>query len=71
MALVGDPEPAVRLASADAIALYTNPPYAEVAKSAILPLTKALNDNNPDVRHSAAAALKKIDPEAAARAGVP
>lgn len=64
------PNPAVRRASADALALYTYGPYTSVAKSAIPPLTKALTDPDPAIRQSAANTLKKIDPDAAAKAGI-
>lgn len=63
-------EAAVRRASADAIGLYTRPPYAGVARSAVPSLVKALNDADPDVRQSAGRTLQKIDPEAAAQVGV-
>ncbi len=68
--LKDSPNPAVRRASADAIALYTSGPYTSVAKSAIPPLTKALSDSDPAMKQSAANTLKKIDPDAAATAGV-
>jgi hypothetical protein len=64
------PEAAVRRASADAIGLYARPPYTGVAKSSIPSLVQALNDADPDVRQSAGRTLRRIDPEAATKAGV-
>jgi HEAT repeat protein len=40
------------------------------AKAAITPLTRALNDDEDSVRQAAGEALKKIDPDAAAKAGI-
>jgi hypothetical protein len=68
--LLGDSDPAVHMASAEAIAKYNGPVYVAVDKSAIPPLTQLLkNDPDPDVRRAAGETLKKIDPVAAA-AGV-
>lgn len=41
------------------------------ARPAVPQLLRALADRNLDIREAAAAALRRIDPEAAARAGVP
>ncbi len=41
------------------------------AKDAVPALRQALQDDNPGVRSLARSALKKIDPAAAAKAGVP
>jgi HEAT repeat protein len=68
--LLGDPDAAVRRASAEAIGAYSNPPYDQVAKLAVGPLVNALKDADPDVRLSAGRALKAIDPIAAAKEGV-
>ena len=66
--LLEDQDMAVRRASADSIGLYkTLLPFTRVA---VQPLVKALKDSDPSVRVSAGDALKAIDPEAAARAGV-
>jgi hypothetical protein len=70
ISLLANPDPAVRHASAEAIGLYTRPPYTSVARSAIGPLTEALKDADPLVRESAAETLKKIDPDAAVKAGI-
>jgi HEAT repeat protein len=67
------PDPAVRRASADVIggcARASQPFYKVIARSAIPSLIEDLKDENRDVRRSAAEALKKIDPETAAKAGV-
>jgi HEAT repeat protein len=68
--LLEAPEAAVRRASADAIGQYTKPPYDQVAKSAVEPLIKAVNDEDAEVRLSAGRTLKVMDPMAAAKAGV-
>jgi vesicle coat complex subunit len=44
--------------------------FGSDAKSVVPELVSALTDTSPDVRARAAIALKKIDPEAAAQAGV-
>jgi HEAT repeat protein len=67
--MLANPEAAVRRASAEAIGLYTKPPYTGVAKSAIKPLIKALRDPDGDVRLAAERTLKAIDPIAADQAG--
>jgi len=69
-ALLGHPDAAVRRASAEALGLYTGPSYTAEAKSAVPALMQAMKDADPDVRLAAGATLKRIDPEAAARAGV-
>jgi HEAT repeat protein len=63
-------DPAVRRASADAIGLYTRSPYTAVARSAVPLLIQATKDRDQTVSRAAGETLKKIDPEAAARAGV-
>ena len=64
-------DPAVRKASVETIARFVGPVNAAVDKSAIPPLTQLLkNDPDPDVRQAAGETLKKIDPVAAANAGV-
>lgn len=68
--MLRDPDPAVRRASADAIGLYTRPPYTGVAKAAVPSLIEALKDAEPNVKLSAGETLRKIDPEAAVKAGV-
>lgn len=68
--LLANPDSAIRRASAEAIGLYTRPPYTRVAHSAVGPLTELLKEADPVLRESAAETLKKIDPEAAAKAGV-
>jgi len=68
--LLKDPDPAVRRASADAIGLYTRPPYTGVAKAAVPSLIEALKDAETNVKSSAGETLRKIDPEAAVKAGV-
>jgi HEAT repeat protein len=42
----------------------------EWGKAAVTPLTRALNDDEASVRQAAAEALKRIDPDAAAKAGI-
>ena len=63
-------DPAVRRASAEAIGLYTRPPYTAVARSAVPLLIQATKDRDQAVSKAAGETLKKIDPEAAAEAGV-
>ncbi|HWY74833.1 MAG TPA: HEAT repeat domain-containing protein [Verrucomicrobiae bacterium] len=67
--MLANPDGAVRRASAEAIGLYTKPPYTGVAKSAVKPLVKALRDPDADVRLAAEHTLKAIDPIAAGQAG--
>jgi hypothetical protein len=69
-ALLGHSEATVRRASAEALGLYTGPPYAAEAKAAVPALMQAMKDADPDVRQAAGTTLKKIDPEAAAKAGI-
>jgi len=64
------PSPAVRRASADALARYTHPAYTNALKSAVPLLIKACGDTNDTVRTSAATTLKLIAPGAATRAGI-
>ena len=68
-ALLGHPDAAVRRASAEALRRYGFPSTDEL-KSAVPALMQAMKDADPDVRLAAGATLKKIDPEAAAKAGV-
>ncbi len=68
--MLENPDAAVRRASAEAIGVYSRPPYAGVARSAIPSLVEALEDADQDVRQSAEEALEKIDPKSAAQAGV-
>ena len=70
ISMLKDSDPAVRHASADAIGLYTLPPYTGVAKAAVPSLMEALKDSEPDVRRSARETLRKIDPGAAVKAVV-
>jgi len=69
-ALLEHPDAAVRRASAEALGLYTRPPYNAEAKAAVPALMQAMRDSDVSVRLAAGTTLKKIDPEAAARAGV-
>jgi len=67
------PDPAVRRASADVIGCFgpSKQPFLKlITRSAMPSLIEALKDVNQDVRRSAEEALKKIDPEAAAKAGL-
>jgi HEAT repeat protein len=57
-----------RVAAAAARSLGQIGPAAKAAVSALI---DALKDEDKDVRTAAAEALKKIDPEAARKAGVP
>lgn len=68
--LLEHPDPAVRRASAEAIGLYTRPPYSAVARSAIPLLIRASKNRDQAVCKAAGETLQKIDPEAAANAGV-
>ena len=63
-------DPAVRRASANYLALCHWGLHADVIRSAIPRLTKALNDEDQRVRKAAGDALKSIDPQAAAKAGI-
>jgi HEAT repeat protein len=64
---LSSPVAAVRRASAEVLAL---PWHSDAAKAAIPELVKALEDSDEAVREAVAAALKKIDSNAAAKAGV-
>ena len=64
-------DPAVRRASAEALAPYTRPHlYAGIAAWAIPSLTKALKDEEQGFSKAAGETLKLLDPVAAAKAGV-
>ena len=68
--LLEHPSPAVRRASAEALALYNGSRYTRAWKLAVPLLVKACGDTNEAVRISATTTLKSIDPEAAAKAGI-
>jgi HEAT repeat protein len=60
-----DPDTSVRTYAAAALGEFgTN------GKSAVGPLVEMLSETNQDARNAVTKALKAIDPEAAARAGV-
>jgi HEAT repeat protein len=69
-AMLEHPDAAVRRASAEALGLYTLPPYAGVAKSAVPLLMQASKDADLDVRLAVGDTLKKIDSQAATKAGI-
>ncbi len=72
-AMLQSPKPAIRRASADALAELSlkKPPQPALDKFVVLPpLLVNLKDPDAQVRQSAANALKLIDPVAAAKAGV-
>jgi HEAT repeat protein len=62
---LNDKAPFVRSQAADALVLSS-----AAARNAVASLVKCMDDKNRDVRVSATNALKAIDPEAAAKAGV-
>ncbi|HWW02988.1 MAG TPA: HEAT repeat domain-containing protein [Candidatus Acidoferrum sp.] len=64
-ATLSDKRPGVRSATADALAVMGGS-----AKDAVPALVRCLDDQDRDTRHSISNALKAIDPEAAAKAGV-
>jgi HEAT repeat protein len=64
-ALREDNDPIIRGYSAEALGLI-----GKVDSNVVAALTEALKDRNINVRHLATNALQRLDPEAAAKAGV-
>jgi HEAT repeat protein len=62
---LNDKVPFIRQMAAEALRMS-----GPAAQSAVPSLVKCVDDENPDVKSSVADALKAIDPEAAAKAGV-